>query len=250
MSVEQRVAALDISLFERIVSQTTAEDRRSLLAVHRALGLRLGRFAYLEIGSHLGGTLQALIADRRCVRIVSIDARPPRQPDDRGAVYEYPGNSTSRMLSMLAEVPGADLGKLYTIDAGTDELSPESLRRPDLAFVDGEHTRAAALRDARFCRAAMEGAGVVVFHDRGVVADAIEDFVRETRGPLRAFPLHTSLFVVELGAAPSLLGDPAVRRQVPRAGVWTLANRVRGGRVALGAALRWRTLRRRGSRHR
>ena len=45
-----------------------------MVGIRQAMG---DRFAYLEIGSHLGGSLQVLIQDERCERIVSIDSRPP-----------------------------------------------------------------------------------------------------------------------------------------------------------------------------
>lgn len=83
-----RVDALDISLFESIGSQTSPGDRRSLLALHRACRETYGAFAYLEIGSHLGGSLQALIADPCCTAITSIDPRPASQPDARGDVFD------------------------------------------------------------------------------------------------------------------------------------------------------------------
>ena len=134
-----------------------AERRRSLLALHAACREVHGRFAYLEIGSHLGGSLQAFVCDEACEAIVSIDPRPSSQPDGRGIVYRYDGNSTARMLENLKRLPGADLGKLRTIDAGTDSVDPAELGlRPTLCFVDGEHTDAAVLRDAGFCRAALD----------------------------------------------------------------------------------------------
>src|SRR5919204_195605 len=105
---EDALRALDTSLFEHVRSQTTELDRISLLALHNACREVHGRFAYLEIGSHLGGSLQVLVADQRCTSITSIDSRPESAPDVRG-VSSYPGNATARMLERLAAVPGADL---------------------------------------------------------------------------------------------------------------------------------------------
>jgi hypothetical protein len=86
MMIADRVAALDTSLFTGIESQTSEPDRQSLLALHAVIGEH-GPFDYLEIGSHLGGSLQALVADPRS--IVSIDTRPLLQPDDRGDDAAY-----------------------------------------------------------------------------------------------------------------------------------------------------------------
>jgi hypothetical protein len=225
MSIVGRIAERDISLFGYIGSQTSDADRRSLLAVHDAMAKRAVGFSYLEIGSHLGGTLQVFIADPRCRRIVSIDPRPAAQPDDRGQVFAYEGNSTGRMLSLLAAVPEADMAKLETIELSTEDIAPGRLPRPDLCLVDGEHTYGAALRDARFCRAAMHGAGVVLFHDREVVEAAILDFLRETPGPVSAYPLRGSFFVVELGADPPLLSDAGVASNLgpPTPLLWRIA---------------------------
>lgn len=247
MTIVERVAAQDISLYHHIASQTSEADRRSLLAVHHALAQRAAGFSYLEIGSHLGGTLQAFIADPRCRRIVSIDPRPPAQPDDRGQMFAYEGNSTARMLSRLATVPGADLAKLETIELSTEDIAPGRIARPDLCLVDGEHTYAAALRDARFCRAAMQGAGVILFHDREIVEPAILDFLRETAGPVTAYPLRGSFFVVELGAGRPVLEDPGVAANLgpPHPRLWLAAGRLRLSAPLVGAAGHLRRLRRR-----
>jgi hypothetical protein len=100
VSFERSLRALDLGLFAHVRSQTGDQDRLSLLALHNACREIYGEFSYLEIGSHLGGSLQVLIADDRCASIVSIDSRPARQPDVRG-VFDYPGNTTERMLSRL-----------------------------------------------------------------------------------------------------------------------------------------------------
>jgi hypothetical protein len=63
--VSDRIEDLDVGLFDAIPSQTSADTRRSLLAVHRATARRHGEIAYLEIGSHLGGSLQPYLLDPR-----------------------------------------------------------------------------------------------------------------------------------------------------------------------------------------
>jgi hypothetical protein len=211
MKIADRISDLDRSLFGSIESQTTAPDRQSLLALHAAIAER-GSFDYLEIGSHLGGSLQAMVADPRCRSIVSIDTRPLLQPDDRGDAASYPQNSTQRMLELLASLPGADLSKLKTFERGTDQLSVEELpTRPQFCFIDAEHTRAAALRDARFCLEATTPNGVIAFHDSNVVLPGIEDFLAELDCVHHAFQMPDSVFVVELG--PARLWDmPCVQR--------------------------------------
>jgi hypothetical protein len=189
----------DLRAFDHIASQTFDGDRRSLLAL-RELAAADGDFAYLEIGSHLGGSLQPFVVDPRCTAIVSIDSRPPSQPDKRlpdGEHFHYDGNSTRRMLSLLAEIPGADLRKITTIEAATDAIDPASVGvEPTLCFIDGEHTDLAVIRDAVFC-ATVAPRSMIAFHDRGVVGRAINAFVRVSGG--YACPLPDDMFVVDLG---------------------------------------------------
>lgn len=217
----ERLASLDLALFDPVPSQTSEEDKRSLLALHAAIADRLGEFAYLEIGSHLGGSLQVLATDDRCRRIVSIDPRPEWQPDDRLGVtgFSYPENSTQAMLDRLAAIPGADVQKIEPLELGSDQIDPASVARPDFCFVDGEHTHDAVLRDARFCRSALRGRGVIAFHDFAIVPSPILRFLRETRGA-RGYRLRDEVFVVEIGI-PTLLSDHRVRGQLRgRAHVW------------------------------
>jgi hypothetical protein len=217
--IADQVSALDLDLFSHIESQTSDADRRALLAVHDAVASRRGSFSYLEIGSHLGGSLQAVIADPRCSRVVSLDPRPAWQPDDRPWLdgWAYPDNSTDRMLTLLQGVPGADLSKLHTIEKSTEDVDPTQVQKPDFCFIDGEHTYRATLRDARFCRSAMRGAGVIAFHDLTIIEGAILDFLRETPRPHRGYAaVGDKVFIVELGGTPTLLTHPQVRSQMNR----------------------------------
>jgi hypothetical protein len=212
---EARLESLDTSLFDQVPSQTGPYDRVSLLGLHNACREVYDTFQYLEIGSHLGGSLQVLLVDPRCTSITSIDSRPTRQPDARGK-NAYPGNSTERMLAHLQEVPGADLGKLRTIEASTEDIPPTTLEgAAKLCFIDGEHTHDAALRDARFCRRVLAGGGAIAFHDRGLVYTAIESFIAELEpGSFSAYPLLGAIFVIEFGP-PLLLRSSWVAELVP-----------------------------------
>jgi hypothetical protein len=212
-TLEERIAAADPSLFNRVPAQLARDDKISLLALHLAAAETLGSFRYLEIGSHLGGSLQVLVADPRCAEIVSIDARPPSQPDERGIVWPYPDNSTARMLDCLAEVPGADLAKLTTIDAGTEALEPGDIPFvPDVCFVDGEHTDGAVVRDLRFCRRLVRDRGVIAFHDAWIVHRGLRAALDEFSAdgvPFSARHLPESVLVVELGT-PRLVSQRAI----------------------------------------
>jgi hypothetical protein len=91
--VDNRILSLDVTLFDAVPSQTYLEDRVSLLLLQRCIR-RSGGHVYLEIGSHLGGTLQTHLSDTRCELIYSIDKRPLVQADEYSGASHYPENST------------------------------------------------------------------------------------------------------------------------------------------------------------
>jgi hypothetical protein len=216
-AVQARIAALDVGLFKGINSQTKKGDRASLLALQGACAERFGSFSYLEIGSHLGGSLQGFVRDERVTSIVSIDLRPEATPDERGKDIPYVGNSTQRMLDNLAALPEGDVSKIHTIDADTRTLEPADIPgRPQLCFIDGEHTNESCLADARFCRSVLADRGAIGFHDTGLIHSAIATFLAELRAdglnPI-AYPLPDVVFVIEIGG-PELYRTPAMRSLV------------------------------------
>ncbi len=161
--VGSRRDRLELGLFAAIESQTSEDDKRSLLAVQAAVRDCVGTYGYLEIGSHLGGSIQPHLLDAACTRIISIDKRPSAQPDERGVEFAYADNSTLRMLQALQRV-SPDLTKLRTIDGETSSLSCDAVEGPvDLCFIDGEHTDRAALCDFEFCLEAVDDRGAIVF---------------------------------------------------------------------------------------
>jgi len=200
---EGRIAVLDLRLFDYVPSQTTPADRRSLLAIQHGLRQQVAGFGYLEIGSHYGGSLQAFVADPCCDRIISIDPRPKVQADERGRPFSYPDNSTQRMLELLQGVPGAQVDKIKTIEAGTDALNKTDIAiPPDVCFVDGEHTDRAVVRDARFCFSVVHPDGCVAFHDANIIYRGlltVVDELKQSGRPFHAYVLPDSVFVIELG---------------------------------------------------
>lgn len=252
--IESQIDDLDSELFSFLPeAQTTEWDRRALLALHAAAADRWGSFAYLEIGSYTGGSLQALMRDPRCHEVISIDPRTVATPDGRGtsSIYEavYEDNSTGRMLELLRELPDVDMDKLTTFEATTDTLSTSDLPvRPNYCFIDGEHTHDAVVRDARFCAEAIGGAGVIAFHDYLIVGSAISAFVRENWREITfalAFggPTHPGdaggIFALEMRNA-GLLKHPAIERAIGsrwHSVVWKATNRPR--RLVFPFLLAW-----------
>lgn len=171
-SFQEKIDTLDISIFSGVPSQTTDADRRSLLAVQRAIATACGSYAYLEIGSHLGGTIQPYLADPRCSRIFSIDPRPATQPDDRcsGYIARYDNNSSQRMLAMLSDARLGDVSRISCIELNSSQVAPETIiPAPAIAFIDGEHTARAVVADFNFCRQVVRPDGGIVFHDFSIL---------------------------------------------------------------------------------
>jgi hypothetical protein len=227
--INERVAALDLGLFEPIESQTSGWDQLALLALHGVVADRYGSFCYLEVGSYLGGSIQVLIRDPRCELIISIDRRVALAPDIRGGV-SYDRNTTAHMRERLAQVPAADLGKLTSLESSTESLEVGNLpRRPRYCLIDAEHTDQAALRDARFCAQALGGEGIIAFHDFKLVGGAIRAFVRESWGEVSgAVAFADAVFAIELGGG-GMLSTPLVKRAIGsrwHSLVWTTASRL------------------------
>ena len=114
----------------------------------------------------------------------SIDPRPRTQPDDRapGYVAVYEGNSTKRMLEGLRGVDAAQLAKVICFESDASAVDPARIDpRPDIAFIDGEHTRRAVLSDFAFCRTVLSPGGTVLFDDFPIVYPAVVEIVRTLR---------------------------------------------------------------------
>lgn len=242
-SFDVRLKRLELTLFDTIYAPGARGDPVSLLSLHAACRDAYGEFSSLEIGSHLGASLQSFVADPRCTTITSIDPRPLTQPDERYGTWEYPDNSTERMVARLRHVPGADLAKLTTLEARSEDLTPSDIAHaPQLCFIDGEHTNKAALHDAQFCRRLVRDYGAIAFHDRSTVWRAIAEFLTDLERDqvrYRAYALPTQYFVIELGQS-SLSSTRYIRRRQPAAAraPWTIASRLPRPSGAVGMLLR------------
>jgi hypothetical protein len=214
---EQRIARLDLSLFDAIDSQSDAGDRSSWLAFQRQVRRAHGSYAYLEIGSHLGGSIQPHLLDPQCRTIYSIDKRPLEPPDDRGQTFRYEGNSTARMLALLRALDPDHpelTGKIVCFDADARDIDPARITDPpDLCFIDGEHTRAAVLSDFAFCQRVCAPRAVICFHDDWILYPALAEILRSLKRqgiPVRALKLRGSTFAILLGTT-ALPDDPFLR---------------------------------------
>jgi hypothetical protein len=204
-SLESALRNQDISVFAPIEAQLTDSDKRSLLAIQWALRTMYTGYTYLEIGSHLGGSLQPHVLDPHCSRIISIDARPAAVADDRVDAVPYPANSTGQMLQLLRNVAGERVEKITTIDADAAAVDLTTLPSlPHLCFIDGEHTERAALSDYTFCHRILRKDGVIAFHDGNIVFPALDKIVTDLKRKgenIRSYVLPSTVFVIEFGDA-------------------------------------------------
>ncbi len=211
MTIEERIEQLDLSLFGHVVSQATDDDRVSLLAVQTAIRRKFPGYVYLEVGSHMGGSLQPHVLDPKCGRIISIDPRPGATPDTRGTQHYVPV-STASMLESLKQIPGADVSKIKTFETTTASMTENIIGvRPRLCFIDGEHTDEAMLGDARFCLSVLAENGVIVFHDANLVFTGLQVFLNELAASRRSFHPHIlpgSIFLIEVGTMRFCEAEP------------------------------------------
>jgi hypothetical protein len=215
--IARAIDCLDTSLFDAIDSQSSPHDKRSLLACQSGIRESRGDYIYLEIGSHRGGSLQPHVLDPRCRRIYSIDKRPSKQPDARGVDFVYENNSTARMMQDLQQLSPAGTAKIVCFDADTSDVPLAAIDpRPDLCYIDGEHTDAALLRDFAFCRRVLAPGGVIVCHDAQVVYLGLDEIIRTlTRegARFRAYHLPDVIFVIEFEGG-ALHRTPAIHEML------------------------------------
>ncbi len=211
-----RIDRLDVSLFDHISSQSSTADREAFLALQRAVRDRSEGYVYLEIGSHLGGSIQPHLLDPRCKKIYSIDKRPEEMPDERGENRVYRGNSTQRMLDRLGQISEKGLSKIVCFDHDARHIDPQRIDpAPHLCFIDGEHTNRAVVADFAFCYKISAPDAVIAFHDSGLVAKGIKTvkkWLRQRGIVYEGLKLGGSVYAICLGASVKAIA-PQLRPQ-------------------------------------
>ncbi|MEP6946876.1 MAG: class I SAM-dependent methyltransferase [Acidobacteriota bacterium] len=201
---EGKIETLDLGLLSEIPSQTTPDDKRSLLAIQSAVRDLHPDYTYFEIGSHLGGSIQSHLVDDKCAKIISLDKRPLVQPDERGVNFGYPENSTARMLELLSNVGPVD--KITAIDGESKSVNRSQITpKPQLCFIDGEHTDVATEIDFDLCLSILDSSGAIVFHDSYIIYRAIRaciDKLAAKNISFQAYNLPSVVFVIEINDFP------------------------------------------------
>jgi hypothetical protein len=203
---EQSINNLDLKLFEKISSQSSDNDKHSLLACQLATRELTAGYHYLEIGSYLGGSIQPHLLDEKCLKIFSIDKRPLIQPDERGVEYTYLNNSTARMIENLKRVAPAQVSKITTIDGDTRHIKTAAITDEiTLCYIDGEHTDEAVLSDFKFCLSVLSENGAILFDDANIIYNGIADcikYLKQKGAAFRAYSLPDKIFAIEIGNFP------------------------------------------------
>jgi hypothetical protein len=212
-SSQERIERLDTSLFHGIPTISSEGDRLSWLSIQRAVRREKAEYAYLEIGSYIGGSLQQYYLDPKCRVVYSIDKRPERLPDERGEGIVYPNNTREAMMANLARLDPDRLNKVRYFERDSSEIPKDQITpRPDVCFIDGEHTNEAVVRDFEFCFAVSAPDAVVYFHDAPIVYAGISRILRSLSARGRAFhaiKLKGSTFAILLDRSPAQT-DPGV----------------------------------------
>ena len=150
-----------------IPSQTSPSDKLFLLRAIAVIKERVAKFRYIEIGSFMGGSLTPFLLDSACDLVVSVDERERQQPDERGARFDYAGITSQAMIDNLIR-NGLDVSKLVSHDGSVSSYN-ENTPKFDIAFIDGEHTDIACVRDFIWTYPLMNDSSMMLFHDSTVV---------------------------------------------------------------------------------
>jgi len=224
---EKAIRELDAALYSVIPSQTSEEDKESLLTIQNAVRNSKDKYVYLEIGSHLGGSIQPYLLDPKCEKIYSIDTRPETQPDERYPEgYKCGQNTTQRMLDNLEKVSARALGKIVVFEDDAANIGRAKINpKADVCFIDGEHTNVRVFSDFNFCRSVLNEDGVIVFHDSDIVFEGIQAILKglkRERAGFNAYFLSGSVFVVSFGGSGVDKREEvrALRRRTFRANIW------------------------------
>jgi hypothetical protein len=109
------------------------------------------------------------------------------------------------MLSNLRAVDPDQIAKIVCFDSDARDIDPARLPdRPDLCFIDGEHTKSAVVSDFNFCARVCAPRAIIYFHDDWVIYTALDEILRTLRKQGKRFTalkLRGSTFAIALGEA-------------------------------------------------
>lgn len=106
------------------------------------------------------------------------------------------------MLDNLKHIYAPGLEKIICFDDDGSNIDAESISpKPQLCFIDGEHTDEACFNDFLFCLKVLEHDGLLVFHDAPVVYNGLSrivSYLDEHHVRFHAYNLPDTVFVIEI----------------------------------------------------
>ena len=150
-----------------ISSQTSDTDKIFILKTIETVLLNEPIFKYIEVGSFMGGSLTPFLMERGCSLVASIDERGKHSSDERGAKFDYSEITSKSMIDKLIS-HGIDISKLLIHD-GTVKTFHCDENTFDIAFIDGEHTDVACVRDFIWIYPKMKNNSIILFHDSTII---------------------------------------------------------------------------------
>ena len=238
--IDQRIESLDTRLFDRVLAASTSGDRMSLLLLQRCVR-RSSSYVYLEIGSYLGGTIQQILVDSRCLQIYSIDKRPVIQADEMRGEGSYANNSTEQMMTGLRNAfPESQVDKIETFDSDASELNQGQFSpKPNFCFIDGEHTNRAVLSDFLFCLSVCAPDAVIALHDANIIFGGLAQIKRRLRDRRwRGYLLPDNVYVFLLDRAIDRFGSEIGQFSLPE-GLYLLKSKWTMFRVRIAMGKRF-----------
>ena len=180
-NIGSRIENLDISLFSAIESQISNSERKALLLLQRCIRNR-GYYTYLEVGSYKGGTLQPFYADPKCKHIYSVDKRPAISPDERGRDFNYYNfiSSDQMMENLNNAFPNvfSQRNKIENFETDISEIEKVKFKnKPNLCFIDGEHTNKAVYNDFLSCLSIGHTDLIIAMHDANIIYNGISRII-------------------------------------------------------------------------
>lgn len=91
-------------------------------------------------------------------------------------------------MENLRKLEASQACKVLCFEMDASQVDPALVApRPDIALIDGEHTRRAVLSDFEFCRKVLAEGGTVLFDDFSIVYPAVLEICRSLRRGRRPF---------------------------------------------------------------
>ena len=112
------------------------------------------------------------------------------------------------MMTNLKQICG-ETDKIICFDSDASEIDKRNITaRPDICFIDGEHTNKKVVSDFGFCQSVMKEDGIIVLHDARVVRHGICEIIgrlERSREKFKRLDMKSSLVAIFFGRSVNLV---------------------------------------------